>query len=176
MTVAVRPLWLLAFCLLFCLTAVAQSDRGPSTPEERATAVKSTRLLETDPFNKDAKKVREWFLKWLIEVPDISVEMCTDYLPPLYGKKSKNNEAELVMQMTFSSAAFIIENPDKAKDKVAVNMAGLEGTLKMYESILKNKPDAKIDFLDQLIAKRDKGELRAYVEDIAANKCKGGKK
>ncbi|HKQ91747.1 MAG TPA: hypothetical protein VJZ77_13735 [Blastocatellia bacterium] len=175
MTVAVRTLWLLGFCLLFCLTVVAQSNRGPSTPEERATAVKSARLLETDPFNKDAKKAREWFLKWLIEVPDISVEICTDYLSPLYGKK-KNNEAELAIQMTLSSAAFIIENPDKAKDGVAVNLAGVEGTLKMYESILKSKPDAKNDFLDQLIAKRDKGELRAYVEDIAANKCKGGKK
>jgi len=176
MTVAIRTLWLLAFCLLFCLTVMAQSNRSPSTPEERATAVKSARLLETDPYNKDAKKVREWFLKWLIEVPDISVEICTGYLSPLYGKKIKDNEAELVTQMTFSSAAFIIENPDKANDKVAVNLAGLEGTLKMYESILKSKPNAKIDFLDQLIAKRDKGELRTYVEDIAANKCKGGKK
>jgi carboxypeptidase Q len=176
MKVVARTLWPLAFCLLFCLTVAAQSNRGPSTPEERATAVKSARLLETDPFSKDAKKVREWFLKWLIEVPDISVEICAGYLSPLYGKKIKDNEAELVTQMTFSSAAFIIENPDKANDNVAVNLAGLEGTLKMYESILKSKPNAKIDFLDQLIAKRDKGELRAYVEDIAANKCKGGKK
>jgi hypothetical protein len=172
----VRTLLPLAFCLLFCATVAAQSDRGPSTPEERATAVRSARLFETDPFNKDAKKVREWFFKWLIEIPDISVEICTDYMPALLGKKSKNNETELLMQMTFSSAAFIIENPDKAKDKVAVNLAGLEGTLKMYESILKSKPNAKIDLLDQLITKRDKGELRAYVEDIAANKCKGGKK
>src|SRR5262245_49768761 len=89
MTVMVRTLLPLAFCLLFCATVVAQSDRGPSTPEERATAVKSARLLETDPFNKDSKKVREWFLKWLIEIPDISVEICSDYLPPLYGKKNK---------------------------------------------------------------------------------------
>lgn len=176
MTVTVRALWPLALCLIFCLTVVAQSNRGPSTPDERATAVRAARLLETDPFNKDAKKVREWLLKWLIEAPDISVEICAGYLPPLYGTKNKNNEANLAMQMTFSSAAFIIENPDKAKDEVAVNLAGLEGTLKMYESILKSKPNAKIDFLDQLIAKRDKGELRAYVEDIAANKCKGGKK
>jgi hypothetical protein len=176
MKAMVRTLLPLAFCLLFCVTVVAQSDRGPSTPDERATAVRAARLLETDPFNNDAKKVREWLLKWLIETPDISVEICADYLPALYGQKNKNNAADLVMQMTFSSAAFIIENPDKAKDKVAVNLAGLEGTLKMYESILKSKPNAKIDSLDQLIAKRDKGELRAYVEDIAANKCKVGKK
>ena len=176
MTVVLRTLFTLAFCLLFLLNVTAQSKRGPSTPEERATAVKSARLLETDPFNKDAKKVREWFLRWLIEVPDISVVMCSDYLSPLYGGKDKNNEVELAMQLTLSSAAFIIEHSEQANDKVAVNLAGLEGTLKMYESILKSKPKAKIDFLDQLIVKRDKGELRAYVEDVAPNKCKGGKK
>lgn len=176
MTVVARTLCSLVFCLLFCLTAMAQSARGPSTPEERATAVKFARLLETDPFNKGAKRAREWFYKWMIEVPDIPVEICTDYLPPLYGTKNKNNEAALAMQMAFSGMVFIVENPDQAKDKVAVNLAGLEGTLRMYESILKSKPNAKNDFLDQLIAKRANGGLRAYVEDIAANKCKGGKK
>lgn len=176
MTFMARTLLTLLFCLLFCLSMMAQNKRGPSTPEERATAIKAARLLETDPFNKEAKKVREWFLLWLIEVPDISVEICTDYLSPLFGTKNKNNEAELSTQMTYSSAAFMIEHPEQAKDKVAVNLAGLEGTLKMYESILKSKPKTKNDFLDQLIAKRDKGELKAYVEDIATNKCKGSKK
>ena len=68
------------------------------------------------------------------------------------------------------------QSAEQAKDKVAVSLAGLEGTLKMYEAILKSKPKAQIDFLEQLITKRDKGELKAYVEDIAVNKCKGGKK
>ena len=171
-----RTLLTFSLSLLFCLTVTAQNKRGPSTPEERATAVKATRLLESDPFHKDAKKIREWFLHFLIEVPDISVSICTDYLSPLYGTKDKNNEAELAFQMTFARAAFMIEHPDQANDKVAVNMAGLEGTLKMYEAVLKSKPKAKIDFLDQLLGKREKGELRAYVEDIATNKCKGGKR
>ncbi|MBS1808617.1 MAG: hypothetical protein JST84_10540 [Acidobacteria bacterium] len=171
-----RTLLTFSLSLLFCLTVMAQSKRGPSTSEERATAVKAARLLESDPFHKDAKKVREWFLMWLIEVPDISVEICTDYLSPLFGTKNKNNEAELATQMTYSSAAFMIEHPEQAKDKVAVSLAGLEGTLKMYQSILNSKPKAKIDFLDQLLVKREKGELRAYVEDIATNKCKGSKK
>ena len=176
MTAIVQRLLILMFVSIFCLTVVAQNKRGPSTPEERATAIKVARLLESDPFHKDAKKAREWFLLWLIEVPDISVEICTDYLSGLYGSKNKNNESELVTQMTYSEAAFMIEHPEQAKDKVAVSLAGLEGTLKMYEAILKSKPKAKIDFLDQLITKRDKGELKAYVEDIAVNKCKGGKK
>lgn len=176
MTITVRTSVSLVFSLVFCCGLIAQNERGPATPEERARAVHSARFLESNPFHKDAKQTRQWFILFLIEVPDIAVQMCTDYLPALYGKKQKNLVAELAMQMTYSSAAFIIEHPGQAKNKVAVNLAGLEGTLKMYESILKLKPKATNDFLDQLIAKRDEGGLKAYVKDIAANKCKGNKK
>ena len=58
----------------------AQSKRGPSTPEERRTAVGAARLLEADPFHKDAKKIREWLTLWVIEVPDISIQLCGAYL------------------------------------------------------------------------------------------------
>jgi hypothetical protein len=75
--------------------------------------------------------------------------------------------------MMFSSAAFIIEHPDQANDRKAVSQAGLEGSLKTYESILKTRPNAKWPFLDGLIQKREKGELGAYVSDILAKgKCK----
>jgi len=36
---------------MFSLSAFAQNKRGAATPEERATAVKIARLLETEPFN-----------------------------------------------------------------------------------------------------------------------------
>lgn len=162
----------LSIALLFSLSASAQNKRGPATSEERATAVKAARLLETDPFSKDAKKAREWFTLWLIEVPDISVEVCTGYLKPLYDAKSKNYATEIATQIMFSSAAFIIEHADQAKDRVAVNLAGLEGAVKTYEAIVKEKPKAKSEFLDGLITKREKGELRAYVEGIAKTECK----
>ncbi|MFI5176511.1 MAG: hypothetical protein ACHQKY_16750 [Terriglobia bacterium] len=161
--------------LLFILSVsiFTQNSRGPSTPEERATAVRGAHLLESDPFNPEAKKIRQWFTLWLIQIPDITVQMCTDYLRPVYEAKDKNYSTEIAIQMTFSSAAFIIEHPDQASDKIAVNLAGLEGSLKAYESVLKVKPKAKSEFLDGLIAKREKGELKAYVEEVAKTKCKG---
>jgi len=163
---------LLAVILLLASHTLAQNKRGPSTPEERQTAVKAARLLESDPLNKDAKKIREWFTMWLIEVPDIHVELCGAYLGPVFGSK-KNYDIEVFGQTMFSSAAFIIENPEQANDRVAVNLAGLEGALKAYEAILQAKPKARWSFLDELIAKRDKGELKAYVQEISQTKCKG---
>jgi hypothetical protein len=79
---------------------------------------------------------------WLIEVSDISVELGGAYLGPVLGEK-KNFSSEIFGQMMFSSAAFIIEHSDQAKDRVAVNLARLEGALKTYEAILKEKPKVK---------------------------------
>ena len=152
----------------------AQSKRGPSTPEERRTAVNAARLLEADPFNKDAKKIREWFMLWLIQVPDISIQVCGDYLGPVFGSH-KNYEPELFGQLMFSGAAFAIEHSDQASDQLAVSLAGLEGALKTYESILKARPKARSEFLDELIAKREDGALKAYVQEIAETKCKSKK-
>ena len=152
---------------------LGQSSRGPSTAEERATAVKAAHLLESDPFNKDAKKLREWFTLWLIQIPDITVQACTAYLGPVVGSKYKY-DSELFSQTMFSGVAFIVENPEQAKDPLNVNVAGLEGALKAYEAIVKEKPKARHEFLDELVAKRDKGELRGYVEEVAKTKCKGG--
>lgn len=134
-------------------------------------AVKAARLLESDPFNADADKIRKWFTLWLIEIPDISIEVCGAYLGPVLSSK-KNYSSEIFTQTMFSSAAFIIEHPDQAKDRVAVNLAGVEGALRIYESILKTRPKARWEFLDELVAKRDKGELRAYIEEITRTKCK----
>jgi hypothetical protein len=172
MKTLLKSAMLLAAILFLVSASPAQNKRGPSTPEERSTAVKAARLLESDPFHKDAKKAREWFTFWLIEVPDISLELCTDYLGPIAGAK-KNYSSEIFGQTMFSSAAFIIEHPEQAQDKVAVNLAGVEGALKVYEAVLKTKPKARWEFLDELVAKREKGELGAYVQEIAQTKCKG---
>lgn len=160
--------------LLVATSSQAQQQRGASTPEERAQAVKVARLLETDPFHKEAKKMRQWFTMWLIEVPDISVELCGSYLGPV-GSSDKNYSSDIFTQMAFSSAAFKIEHPDQAKDRIAANLAGVEGALKVYESILTTKPKAKSEFLDGLVEKRNKGELRAYVEEVTVAKCNNKK-
>lgn len=153
-------------------------ERGPSTPEERSQAIRLTRGLEADPLHKDAKDARRWLTLWLIQVPDITVTLCTDYLSPLYDKdknKDKNYAPEITMQMMFSSAAFMIEHPDQVKDEVAVNKAGVEGSLKAYEAIAKAKPKVKWTFLDELIERRNKDTLDVYVREIATTKCRGSK-
>jgi hypothetical protein len=143
--------------------------RGPSTAEERARAVKVAHELETEPLAKDAKDNREWVIQWIVEIPDITVNVCFDY----FGKmpsSSRGHSREVVRQMIISSAAFMIEHPDKAKDEQAVATAGLLGSLKAYQSILKEEPDARWPYMDKIVQMRDQGKLDDFISDTR-RKC-----
>jgi len=154
---------------LFSVPSFAQ-QRGPSTPDERARAIQVANRHAEDPLTKENRKEREWLLRWLIEVPDITVHLCTSILGPSALDDFKYS-GELIAQVTFSQAAFVIQNPDKASDREAEYRAGLEGALKIYESILKLKPKARNAKLDELLGKRDRGELAAHLKEAMAG-CK----
>ena len=146
-----------------------QQKRGPSTAEERARAVKVAHALEEEPLAKDAKDNRDWVIQWIVDIPDITVNVCFDY----FGKvptPARGHSKEIVRQMIISSAAFMIEHPDKAKDEQAVATAGLLGSLKAYQSILKGDPDARWPYVDKIIQMRDQGKLDDFVSDTR-RKC-----
>ena len=86
-------------------------------------------------------------------------------------ESKKNYSAEIFTQMVPSAAAFVIEHPDQAKDDQAVYQAAVEGALRAYESILKVKPKARWAFLDDLILKRENGQLAQYMTGVAGG-CK----
>jgi carboxypeptidase Q len=161
--------------LFFCSNPFVQSQqkRGPSTPEERAKVVQIARALESDPLQAGNKDMRTWFTLWLIEVPDITVAICGEELEPIFheSNRDKNFVSEIFGQSMFSAASFVIEHPDQANNKIAVYTAGVEGSLKAYQSILKVHPEAAWPFLDDPILKQQKGELPKYVEKAIA-KCR----
>jgi hypothetical protein len=91
-------------------------------------------------------------------------------LAPLL-KSDRKYSAEINQQMIISSGAFVIEHPEQMKVNDAVYLAGLQGSLATYEALVKVAPDAKWKFLDDLVARRDKGELPAYIKSKEKN-CK----
>src|SRR5215203_2475019 len=157
---------------LSCVLQI-QCTLGPglSTPDDRGKVVSLTRSLERDPLGETAPATRQWLRKWIIEVPDIRVYACDDLL----GHGVDDNypySSEVKLQPMFSAAAFAIEHRDKARDHHAQNHAGVAGALRVYEALLKSKPDAKSAFLDDLLAKRDRGELADHIAILAKEKCK----
>lgn len=148
------------------------ADRGPSTPEERAKAVELVQSLESDPFGANAQAARRWLTEWSIAVPDISVNWCPGLMEAAIGKKYPYS-GEIGLHPLFAATRFAIEHPDKATDINAMYTAAIEGALRVYEVVLKTKPDARLADLDELLEKRNAGELAAYVAKLAKKKqCK----
>ena len=163
----------IAIATLFAGFLAPQSGRaqtrGNSTPEERTRAVKVAHELEQDPLAKDAKMQREWMIQWIVEIPDITVDVCFDYFGTL-PDPPKGHSGEITKQMVLSSAAFMIEHPDKAKDEQAVALMGLLGALKAYQVILKQDAASRWAHLDKLIQMREQGKLDDYVTETR-RKC-----
>jgi len=158
--------------LLFEFTGVRgvrAQQRGPSTPEERSKAVKIAHDLEDDPLANDAKTRREWVIQWIVDIPDITVNVCFDYFGKL-PDPPRGHSTEIARQMVISSAAFMIEHPDKIKDEQAIALTGLLGSIKAYQSILKQDSAARWAQMDKLIQMRDQGKLDEYVTDTR-RKC-----
>jgi hypothetical membrane protein len=161
----------IGLCLVCVLQIHCTLGRGLSTPEERAKAIKVARGLEREPLAKDAAANRQWLLNWIIEVPDIRFKSCVSLLSPGVGK-SYRYSAEVSQQTIFSAAAFKLEHPDNLRNDTGAYIAGVEGALRAYEMLMKSVPDAQLAFLDDLVAKRDRGELADHVVKLAKEKCK----
>jgi hypothetical protein len=167
-TIAVWAL-LLGFSIISPLWAQQPQKRGPSTSEERTRAVKVAHQLEEDPLGKDAKESRQWVIQWIIDIPDITVNVCDEYFGSV-PKQPRGHVRDIVNQMIISMAAFMIEHPDKAKDEQAIATAGLLGSLKTYQAILKADPDARWPYIDKVVQMRDQGKLDDFVSDMR-RKC-----
>jgi hypothetical protein len=152
-------------------TAQQQEKRGPSTLEERQRFVAITQKMESAPLDPALKDDREWALLWLVQVPDITAEVCTAPLGEFMKKKYKYSP-EITIQLTFASGVFVIEHPDQAKDRQAQFLAGVESALKAYQSILKTKPDAKSKALDELLEIQQNSKLADHVRETSSKGCK----
>ena len=161
-----------AFVLLFAVASVAQEDpaqdRGPSTRAERDRAVKVTHELEENPLSPQLRADKEWLFKWIVAVPDITVNVCVD---PVEGSGRYRYSRELQLQKMFSSASFIIENSSQKHDDLAVEMAGVEGALRAYQAIVKKNPNEHSLYWDKLLKKQADGTLHDYVTNYMEQAC-----
>jgi len=130
-----------------------------STPEERAQWVAITHKLESAPLDDNVNQQGETALKRLSDVHDIHVPLCPAMLSEFNGMKYAYAHT-ITRQYMLASAAFLIENPDRAADTKAANLAAVESVLKTYQAILEQKPDVKAKALDDLLKKQSQGKLK----------------
>jgi hypothetical protein len=141
--------------------------QGTSTPEERARWAEITHKLESNPLDESVNKDGEWALNRLSDAHDIHVPLCPALLGEFNDAKYKYRH-EVTRQYMLASGAFLIENPAKAGDVAAMNVAAVESVLKVYSAILQQKPDAKWKPFDDLLKKQSQGKL----DDALRKQCK----
>ena len=162
---ALRMLKLLQtlFLVLSLLAAAAQS-RDSATAEQRQRVVAIAHKLEAAPLDQALSPEKVWAKQWVLEHPEIRIRMCMQLLAGLRRPKYKFR-LEIVDQMMLSTAALLIEHPDKAGDHLAENVAGLVGVLKAYSAIVESNPAAHTQTLDDLLEKQSRGKLVEFVRE-----------
>jgi len=158
---------LLPVCLLAVLIPVNAAARGPSTAAERERAVRLAHMLETEPLGKKADEARRWLAEWIQQIPDITVPVCRTLLAPV--PDSMKHADEIRDQMIYSSAAFMIEHPERGDDDLAIYLAGVNGALHVYAAIVERNPRMRLPLMDGLLEKRELGELEGWVGDGMAS-------
>jgi hypothetical protein len=156
---------------MLAFVSVVMSQRataqGASTPEERARWAEITHKLESNPLVESVNKDGEWALNRLSDAHDIHVPLCPALLGEFNDAKYKYRH-EITRQYMLASGAFLIENPAKAGDVAAMNVAAVGSVLKVYSAILQQKPDAKWKPLEDLLKKQSESKL----EDALRKQCK----
>jgi len=156
----------LGVALVFGLVPAIAADTH-SSPEDRARFVLITQKLEEAPLQPGTRPDRAWALSWLVDAPDVSVNVCLTSLGGV--DKDYSYASEIVLQYTFSMAALVIEHPETANDPNAQQLAGVVGALKAYRSILRGKPSAKSPILDSLLETEARGEMPESIRKASAS-------
>lgn len=160
MRIATLPAMLLA--LLACAAPAFAQSNAHSSPEDRQRVVSIAHSLERAPLDPGLQEDRSWAITWLTDAPDMTVTICADAIPGVSGKDYAHNP-EILVQYAVAMGAFVIENPEKANDPDAQQLAGVESALNAYRVMRTAQPDDKSPTLEKLLGLQSKGELPGFL-------------
>lgn len=163
-----------AFAVISCALAVsslAHAGRGPSTVEENARVVKLALASDIDPIATMSSADGRWFEKWADEVADYSFG--PDAGSSWFESGAAKGDLARVVRFhhTVSTAAYQVQHAmfdplRKKEDMEAKTLAGVEGLLRAYETLLVKRPENRSQALDEAIVLRDKGGLADFVKKL----------
>jgi hypothetical protein len=146
-----------------------EQKRAPSTPEERARAVRIAQALEARPTDPSLRDDYGWLLRWAIEVPDLTVSICSANMP--WKDKYKHSGGLAAVGMA-ATVAFVIQHPDQAEDPATSGIAAMESMLRAYQKIVEGDPKAHSREMDDVVEIQRQGKLEEYVRDRWMKTCK----
>lgn len=149
----------------------ALADRGPATAEEKERVVKLAAAADKDPIAVMRSPDGRWFEKWSDEVPDYMFGPDAGVFWFHNGVAKADLARVLRFHHTVATAAFQVQKniTDPMKDSSAMEaktIAGVEGLLRAYESLVAKNPENRVPAIDDLIVVRDKGGLVDFVKKL----------
>ncbi|WMW81884.1 hypothetical protein RF679_06260 [Undibacterium cyanobacteriorum] len=155
----------------FMASTAALAERGPATAEEKEKVVKLAAAADKDPLGVMRSADGRWFQKWSDDVPDYMFGPDVGAFWFHNGVAKEDLMRVLRFHHMLSVAAFQVQknmlDPEKnPTDLEAKTIAGIEGLLRAYESLVKTNPNNKVAAIDELLVTRDKGGLADFVKRL----------
>jgi carboxypeptidase Q len=144
---------------------------GPATAEEQARVVQLALTADADPVGTMTSADGRWFEKWAEETPDFMFGPDAGAFWFMSGAAKGDLRRVLRFHHTVSIAAFQVKNQimDPMKNPAhfeAKTLAGVEGVLRAYETLLVKNPENRSAQIDEAIAVRNKGGLADFVKAL----------
>lgn len=145
--------------------AHSEAARGPSTPAERARVVQMALDAQQDPLGV-SRRDGAWLAAWIAAVPDLTLaasplESWLDIAPAAAMREAAG------FQYLASVMALQIRQPRLASDRPASDLAGMEGVLRAYETLVRQDARYRSAKLDLALAARQQGRLPAFLSTLS---------
>lgn len=136
--------------------------------DSKQNVLDAAKAIESNTKSREANAAQSNALKWLIETEEVHLIVCNTF--SLFSDKKNKNASDMTAAYMIGMGAFKLSNPDKADDENAAQLAGLLLALKAYEWDVKDKPKTKFEKIEDLLKKRDAGELEAIINGFDCGK------
>jgi Tfp pilus assembly protein PilF len=146
-----------------------EQKRVPSTSEERARAIRIAQALESRPTDQSLRDDYTWLLRWAVEVPDLTVSICTANMP---WKDKYKYSGDLAAVGLAATVAFVIQHPDEGKDAATTGIAAMESMLRAYQKIVEQDPKAHSKEMDEVVEIQRQGKLAENIRSRWTKTCK----
>jgi len=154
--------------------AQAQTPRRPTSPDDAARIAQLAIAADKDPVGVMNSPDGRWFQKWAEEAPDY--QMGPDkgvFWVATSGAAKADLKRVLRFHHTVSTAAYQIEHHildpyGNEAQMEARTLAGIEGLLRAYESLVAQREENRSPQMDEALALRQSGRLAAFVKALPA--------
>ena len=121
-------------------------------------------------LNPSLKPEIQWVVKWMIEIPDVHVDLCTilDKLP----KGDKKDGQTLSPRWCRLRPHTFYSIPTSRTTRWRSIKPAFEGALRINEASRRRTPKTASRHLDDLIQRREAGTLSQFVKERAEAACK----